>query len=298
MERIVPRTATEEVDLYIRTVYSLLRSSSEVQIKTLEEVHAGMNSLLHPKAREISPDVSAFVYTILRLPDCISSTRLIVLGQSAEVFKDRGYPNVEKWQRVFARARRRRCFYNGIDTMACFIASRSDIDDVIPVLTAFQIEWNKLNNLLQEVPVELFESVSPNNAESFSDLADYLQISSEDLERLYVVWGSDFEKTLQQIAATRCNFSVRLLAGSLSQYWRATRSWWENVERRSPDVLKRPVYFVSSNTHSIINVLSGFTYQHENDLISHITKRKYQGLLHEWEKIGQGYASSSKENFL
>ena len=41
MERTVPKSASDEIDLYLRTIYSLLRSSTEVQIRTLEEVHAG-----------------------------------------------------------------------------------------------------------------------------------------------------------------------------------------------------------------------------------------------------------------
>ena len=40
MERTIPRTATEEIDLYLRTIYSLLRSTTEIHIRTIEEVHA------------------------------------------------------------------------------------------------------------------------------------------------------------------------------------------------------------------------------------------------------------------
>ena len=61
MERTVPTTESEEVDLYQRTYYSLLRSSAEVRIRTLEEVHAGMNSVLHPAAREPYLDMSALI---------------------------------------------------------------------------------------------------------------------------------------------------------------------------------------------------------------------------------------------
>jgi len=42
MERTVPVRSSEEIDLYIRTIYSLLRSTTEVQIRSFEEVHAGM----------------------------------------------------------------------------------------------------------------------------------------------------------------------------------------------------------------------------------------------------------------
>ncbi len=39
------------------------------------------------------------------------------------------------------------------DTLAAFIASVSDIDDLIPMLTAYQIEWNKLHDRLVNTPM-------------------------------------------------------------------------------------------------------------------------------------------------
>ena len=160
MERTVPKTASEEIELYLRTIYSLLRTTTEIQIRTLEETHAGMNSSLHPHAREIQPDMSAFIYSLLRLPACILHVKTIVLGQSANVFSQHGYKNIEKWQQVSASARRRRCYFDGQETLACYIASRSDIDDIIPVLTAYQIEWNKLHLLLQKLPPELLNTIN------------------------------------------------------------------------------------------------------------------------------------------
>jgi hypothetical protein len=189
MERTVPSAISEEIRLYRTTLYSLLRSTSEVQVRTLEEVHAGMNSSLHPKARQVAPDISAFVYSLLRLPNCMSQVRSIILGQSDEVFSRHGFPMVESWQPISARARRRRCFFDGSTTLACYIASRSDIEDILPVLTAFQIEWNKLHELL----ISSWPSSRPlaeceESPAAFDDLARSLLISHEDLERLRSVW--------------------------------------------------------------------------------------------------------------
>ena len=112
MERTVPRTASEEIELYLRTVYSLLRSSAEVQIRTVEEVHASMNSLLHSHARDRQPDTSAFFYSMQRLPSCLPMVRSVIMGQSFSVFSQNGYPDIADWQPVNARARRRRSFFN------------------------------------------------------------------------------------------------------------------------------------------------------------------------------------------
>ena len=56
------------------------------------------------------------------------------------------------------------------------------------------------------------------------------------------------------------DLKVRMLAASHSQYQRAAQRWWSGVEpaymRRRPR--RRPVYFVSSNTHAIANLVGGY----------------------------------------
>ena len=75
MERTVPEVASEEIELFVRTTYSLLRASTEVRVRSLEEAHAAMKSLLHPLARSKVVDMSAFVYSVLRLPPVISDVK-------------------------------------------------------------------------------------------------------------------------------------------------------------------------------------------------------------------------------
>lgn len=298
MERTVPKTATEEIDLYLRTLYSLLRSTTEIQIRTLEEVHAGMNSLLHPKAREDQIDTSAFIYSLLRLPACMPEVGVVILGQSSAVFEQHGYINVENWESVSAVARRRRCFYDGKDQLACFIASRSDIEDVLPTMTAYQIEWNKFNFLMKRLPEDFDLSSVAGDVNQFDRLANLLEIDTEDLRRLQIIWGDDFVSFLNQVSKKRLNFRVNLLGGPLSEYWRATRAWWANIERHYPDVLSRPIYFISSNTHSITNLVTGFGLKYKDELLSFLHDDGDEKLLCELEQILKGIEPASLENFL
>lgn len=308
MERTIPSTASEEVELYLRTYYSLLRSTAEVQIRTLEEAHAGMKSLLHPAAREQSPDMAAFIYTLLRLPSCIHQVQLVVLGQSTGVFaRLGGYEDIEEWEMVAAMARRRRCFFNGRETLACFIASRSDIDDVIPMLTAYQIEWNKMHALLRRFLASESQfdfSKLEDDTELQLQLAEALQITGgcenpvDDLLRLRTIWGANFVEYLQRIAAAPRKLRVQLLSGSLSEYRRATSAWWENIERTCPDLNARPVYFVSSNPHSQTNLLSGFALRRQGDLVRFMEEAEQSEYLKEWKDIEAQEINSSKENFL
>lgn len=302
MDRRVPNTASDKIELYIRTYYSLLRSSEEVQIKTLVEAHTALESSLHTEARSEAVDVSTLVYCSLRLPPCVSDARLIILGQSHEVFARRGYPMVESWQPVAAPARRRRWFFDGDQTLACYIASRSDIDDLIPILTAYQIEWEKLYRRLLARPLRTLMADAECKTvagESLQALADGLGMPMEDVEYLRRVWGGNFVPMLRAIARAPKRFAVKLLAGSLVDYRRATQSWWEHVTENCRAVLDtRPVYFVSSNTHSIVNMLSGFALRQERELIDYIHRAEHADLLAEWRDIEARNVPSSRENFL
>ena len=297
MERTVPYTASEEVELYLRTYYSLLRSTSEVQIRTLEEVHSGMNSLLHTGARDDAPDMSAFIYSILRLPHCLYKVDTVVLGQSTKVFQQEGIGNIEQWVEVTAQARRRRCYFNNEGILACIIASRSDIDDVVPMLTAYQIEWNKLHALLVNRSDSISLDIEKNSRGENIELANALRMTFEDLIRLQMIWKDEFLPTLTRISETPMSFAVRLLSGSLSEYRRATHDWWQNIERICPDLLNRPIYFVSSNTHSLVNLISGFALQNKEILVDYLESSKDTDLQREWGEIQKQVVPSSKENF-
>ena len=298
MERTVPKSATDEIDLYLRTLYSLLRSTTEVQIRTLEEVHAGMNSSLHIDARKPVPDVSAFIYSILRLPPCIPQVRSIILGQSPTVFARQGYADVESWTQVYARARRRPTYFDEKSKLAVFIASRSDIEDVVPVLTAYQIEWNKLHASLSKTNNDVIDLIESKDESAQQEAAKQLGISPEDLVRLKTIWGDETIPMFTLIKKQKCNFGIRLLDGSLSEYLRATRMWWDHIEQQKPELLDRPVYFISSNTHSITNLITGYASVKKDAITKFIESGNSPGLKEEWKALKEAATPSSLENFL
>jgi hypothetical protein len=221
-----------------------------------------------------------------------------VLGQSLRAFIKRGIGNIETWEQVAAKARRRRSFFNADSTLACYIGSRSDIDDMVPILTAYQIEWNKLHRLLQGEQVRKFLEAPLDSDEGLAVLATGIGVELEEIERLRTVWGDGFWSILQTISKHEKNLSIRLLAGSLMDYRQATQSWWERVEEAAPTVLDRPVYFVSSNAHSIVNLISGYALRHEEELVRYLEYPECSDLLAEWEDIKAREVPSSRENFL
>src|SRR5688572_19212641 len=205
MDRAVPKTGSEEIQLYMRTYYSLLRSSHPVQIETLEDSHMAMESSLHIHARELAPDVSALVYSSLRLPACMVDVDLVLLGPIERPFIDDGSIDIRSWERVYAPGRRRRVHFNGRNALGVFIASRSDIDDLVPTLTAYQIEWNKLHILLQGVRPFLEQNRNRRDEltdEETSMLAQEIHAAAADVRRLCVVWGERFIDTLYKIVSS------------------------------------------------------------------------------------------------
>ncbi|MEL7236180.1 MAG: hypothetical protein AAGK74_16870, partial [Chloroflexota bacterium] len=205
MDRTVPRTGSEEIELFMRTYYSLLRSTDTIQIETLVESHKAMDSSLHVHARSDTPDTSALMYSSLRLPACMMDVNEILLGQLEKGFEEAGYAGVTQWERVSAPARRRRMHFDGKQTLAAFIASRSDIDDMVPIITAYQIEWNKMHRLLQGEVARLFLNQNLNRNAPLTDgetdlLASVLNIKPADLKRVLMAWGDSFMPTLHRMA--------------------------------------------------------------------------------------------------
>src|SRR5256884_1660367 len=284
----------DAVELYTRTYGTLLRSSGETKLKVLEQSHIGMRSSLHPKAGSAEPDTGALIYALRRLPHCITMVRRIVLGQSAEVFKRMLNVDVESWEMQSAPGRRRRYYYDGKETLAVYIASPSDIDDVIPQLVALQIEWNKLHALLSVEDLSHPEAV----AQQFQVL-ERLGISEDDALRLVEIWG-DLLRPLRRIQAEEKDFRLRMLGGTQIGYIKATRRWWEPIESlmQREGVRDRPVYFVSSNTHSLVNLVSGSARRHQGEIVEYIERSNNLELVPELRKLRQGQSRGNWDNFL
>jgi len=292
MDRAIPSPGNEEIDLYMRTYYSLLRSSGEIQVRSLEETHAGMGSSLHLHAEDSIIDLGAFIYAYLRLPPVMDKVRLVVLGQSPEVFARRGYPNIRDWTPVQPAGRRRRAFFDGEDILAAQVASVSDIDDLVPMLVALQIEWNKIHSHLSNTPAEKLlrgsieggKTLSPADADT---VRQTLELPEPDFARLHALWGEAWPRHLLTIAESRKSMSILLIAGSFVDYRKAAEDWWREIERATEGISlsQRPVYFVSSNTHSLANLVGGFALTLRPQLANYMREKNPEGLWEEYQRI-------------
>lgn len=309
MDRTTPAAGNEEIELYIRTIYSLLRSSGPIRLRSLEESHAGINSSLHHRAESLELDVAALTYAAMRLPACFPDVSLVVMGQMEEVFRRKGYPDVEDWRAVAARARRRKLYYNESQhILAAFIASVSDIDDMVPTMVAYQIEWNKLHQKLNHnhaLLTDLGQQTSASAAgappsdkallaigayltdERRERIREILELSEADFEMLCNLWpGWELIENLRKAASQRMDTRVNVLGSGLSDYRRSVQIWWQRIDANDAyELSERPVYFVSSNSHSLANLFSGFVRHEGQHIIDLIQRDRPEGLHEEYHRL-------------
>jgi hypothetical protein len=257
-----PPPDKDAVELYIRTYTTVLRSSGDVRLRAFVPAHQAMGASLHAGADDPRPDAGAFIYAVHRLPACMPRVQRVVLAQLPEQFAAALGGPITHWRSVEAAARRRPWRFDGHDTLAVHISSPSDVDDVVPTLVAYQLEWNKLHWLARrdaEARALLARTSEP-DAAALAALGAALQFSADDWARLQRACGSGFWAALRTIGAEEKDMSVGLLGGRHTSYAKLFDRWWEPVRTAlaTRGLLDRPLYFVSSNLHSIVNLASGY----------------------------------------
>ena len=125
--------------------------------------------------------------------------------------------------------------------------------------------------------------------------------SADDWSRLQEGWGERFDERLRLIAERSFALRVRMLGGTQVGYARMTRRWWLPVQTQlaAEGLDDVPVYFVSSNTHSLVNIVSGTARQREERLIEYVETFPEGDILRtELTAFREGRAEGSWENFL
>src|ERR1700704_660214 len=311
-----------EVDLFVRSYQTLLRSTGEVRVAGLLEPYLEMDPTLHGRARDPRPDAAALTYVGLRLPPCMPDVRLVLLGTSIESIQARGY-DLSDWRPQTSPARRRRQLYDGGERVAILVSSPSDLDDIIPSLVAYEIEWNKgyelfSRDLALRRLVERAAEQGPQPGDE-ERLSEALGLTGEEFTRLSIVWQGRPWQFLAQVAERRKKIAVRMLTGAWNDYERAAQQWWDcvalpDVSRKRyagierwyeyvadnvpPDLSRRPIYFVSSNMHSLVNLLSGSAMARQGEIIDYVQRSDSDLLRAEYDAITSDRVRSSMENFL
>ncbi len=264
MEQRVFVEDNEPIRNFVQLTYITLSSTGAVPLRRLEDAYRSMRPVMHELVSSPALDCGAMSYASLRLPNCMSEVQKVYLGQSETILEESGVA-VSAWTEVTAPARRRRYLHDGQDTLICFIASKSDVDDIIPSLIALQIEWNKAHRLLSTA--DLPEAFPPEPDRLRALLESLLGVSAEGAHRLLSAFGARLPAVLAAMKSHPMDLYIRNFEASYCRYRRETETWWRLIQSRCPDIERRPVYFVSSNAHSLINLLSGFAEKNEREIL-------------------------------
>jgi hypothetical protein len=283
----------EAIELHLRSYRSALQSTLELTINSLTNSHLKMDSVLHPHGSDPNVvDTAALIYSIFRLPAAIDQADKVIIGQTPEVFIEAGFSTVLSWSRVTSPARRRSMhFSKSAGILACFAGSISDIDDLVNLLIAYQHEWNKFHQLLNQ-KYKSFNEVT--KALTDNTLHSSLDISQDDWQRLTIALGTSWQSRLKHIYREKRNLRLQLLAGSWVDYTKATQRWWKNIAQTTTNqchLSDQKIYFVSSNSHCLLNLISGFAVKNQKEIIG-LIRAQYPELYSIWQQI------QNKENFL
>ena len=167
---------------------------------------------------------------------------------------------------VYAEKRRRMALFDGSARLILLVTSLSDLDDVIPGLCAFQIEWNKMHqNLAARGLAEELKSGRRKASDMNAGLRQALGLNRADFDALKLLWGDGWDDKMAAISAGPKDFKVRILPLAEEDFRQLSRKWWETVLEKfaAHDIADRPVYVVTSNNHSLVNLVLGFAQLHQ-----------------------------------
>ncbi len=297
--RMWPGGGREAVELYTRTYRTVLRSSGELRLRVLESAHRGMHSSLHALADAPSIDAGALLYALRRLPPVTIALRRVIMGQSAAHIQAALGRSLENWPVVAAAGRRRRWWWDAATgTLAVALASSSDVDDLVPTLVALQVEWNKSHLALVGLRPP---GPDPGGASDIVAAARAaLDIAADDWGRLADWFGAEFATWLATVAARPLDLGIQLLGGTQVGYARETRAWWAPIGATlaAEGLDGGPLYFVSSNAHALVNLLSGVAHDRADD-IDRWVERSGDPELHAIQAdLRRPESRGSRENFL
>lgn len=274
--------------IFVKTYRNLLADEGILRLNDLAMTYEKIVPSLHPGVASDDIDFGALFYCLLRLPRIIYRIGTIYLAQTEEIFHKEGI-GVEHWELVEAPARRRKMYFDGDKNLAVYVNSITDVDDIVCMLLAYSIEWNKMHKKLSTMALPR----TPQEAEKL------FHIDRALWEKYGMVFRGEFPTWLAEIKKRTLSFTVRALKGTYVDYQKAMQKWFDAVEKGSgyPDFKSRPVYVISSNMHSIVNTVTGWVNQYEPELISFMKRESMGDLLSYWNSLGKNQ-EGLRENVL
>jgi len=278
MDNSALRSYEPTLDRFRRKYHAALASGKEIPLSSFFNDYKKMVPLLHKKVNTSDLDVATLKYCLDRLPPIIYQAERVIFSQSKEVLAQQGISLNNLWQPVTAVARRRQTFYNReTKTLIFLIVTEADLDDLVNLLIAYKLEWVKFYYLLKGKHDRFLENNDPK----------VLSLSDQDWQKIKLALGKNWQKI---IAANKLGVSDLLLK-LVGYTWiggrQIAQDWWQKVTQGllTLNIAHAPIYFVSSNFHSLVNIIAGYVAQNQNEIFAHLAN--YPDLEQDFVKIKQ-----------
>lgn len=223
-------------------------------------------------------DVDAMLYATARLPEDIHEVREILLQKSV--------PNNFAQQpgivSLHSPSRRRAAFKIGPETIIIVVRDEiTELLDLMSIVTSYFIEATKIYRLLAGRPLlEEIRQIAMSGAEVplerrnrlIARLAFDLGTTEESLRLLDHKWDGELFVRLQYIAEHLPTIFIRMHRAFNDINSRGpARKWCQRIADFVSEVSgseQRPIHIISSNTHSTVNVLSGYARLHQDKVLA------------------------------
>lgn len=275
---LTPKSSERTIQDHLKHYYSLLNEGQNFPISSLFNYFRLLQPSLHKNLESTTIDVSALSYALPRLPECILDTKQVIIAQSKDQLVAVGI-DISEWELQGSPARRRQNYFDHITkTLVIFINSDSDIDDFINCLISLQMERQKMATLDQ------YQLGLVMSQENYS----VLQIDESSWKKFKKLLGNQWNEKLTSFCHSY-DIEIRRLPQNEQFIKDVVAAWWHKITIGSMifGFNETPIYFISSNLHSLTNLIGGFVNDKQDKIISHISKN-YPEVYQQWRALKSG----------
>lgn len=264
------------VFLAYRKLYARLLSLLDRREFLLSELIPAYRELvpaLHPKLGSQEIDVGALAYAVPRLPDDVTSACFYYLtADLPPIYQD---PDT-KFVAVNTKARRRAAWRPMAGKLIVLLRDGiSDVTDFLTCLCLYAIEAKKLRRRLRSSSVltELKRMSEAPDQARLAALLDGLDLSPEEREGLQRIWPDDLAERLRDVLLLHEDIALEVDTQIDNYNSRASETWVAQIRDRvralvdleDPDL---DVHIISSNTHSVGNLLSPYLARRREEVLA------------------------------
>jgi hypothetical protein len=244
-------------------------------ISDFYESYGNMQPCLHRNfSNDRVIDVSALKYSLERLPKEISRAKEVHIRSSSDDLS-----RVEGITRLSCKENKRnkRQMYEVGEGYIKIVpvVGESDLLDLFTTLVMFTREASKIKNLVQNT--KLYDQIINENENRdviLERLANRLSVSHSQIRDINRLLDDELIGTIRNILK---NEPTSLELNIDPHYSRRDRSdsatrWCRNIEDTIKEYDHRPIIIISSNTHSVVNCLTGFARDKKTELLAIATK--------------------------